>query len=257
MVMRNLALILNILLATTLVAGEKPRIGAVTEVPEACPAIPSMQYTSIFHSAQDPSSFRWEQDTSRLNQVLYNGKIWLGMYFNVYGTEFLIEDKWYKADVSVNGIYFEDVEVKYDIYNDDLLANYYSKRIIILNKENIEEFTLYTGDRELLFRNVKDRYGLEGYYQVIYEGKSRLLKKWKKKRAQFVIEARYDEFQSDDVLILVKDEVAYEVKNRRKLLKVMDDNKREIRSFMRQENIHPDFNKPESIVPVLKYYDSL
>jgi CO dehydrogenase/acetyl-CoA synthase alpha subunit len=104
---------------------------------------------------------------------------------------------------------------------------------------------------------VKGRYGLEGYYQVIYEGKSRLLKKWKKKRAQFVIEARYDEFQPDDVLILVKNETAYQVKNRRKLLKVMDDNKREIRIFMRKENIHPDFKNPESIIPVLEYYDSL
>lgn len=257
MVMKNLALILSILLTTTLVAGEKPQEGTVKEVPEACHALQSMQYGSIFQSTRDPSSLRWEQDTARLNQVLYNGKIWLGMYFNVYGTEFLIEDKWYKADISVNGIYFEDVEVKYDIYNDDLLANYYSKRIIILNKENIEKFTLYTGNRELLFRNMKGRYGLEGYHQVIYEGKSRLLKKWKKKRAQFVIEARYDEFQPDNVLILVKNETAYQVKNRRKLLKVMDDNKREIRIFMRKENIHPDFNNPESIIPVLEYYDSL
>jgi hypothetical protein len=197
------------------------------------------------------------QDTARLNQVLYNGKIWLGRYFNVYGTEFMIEDKFYRADISVNDIRFNNVEVKYDIYNDDLLVNYYNRRIIILNRENVEEFTLYTGDRELLFRNMRERNGLKGYYQVIYEDNSRLLKKWRKKRAQFVIEARYDEFQPDDVLVLVKDKETYQVKNRRRLLKIFGDNKREIRNFIRRENIHLDFKQPETIIPVLEFYDSL
>lgn len=39
----------------------------------------------------------------------------------------LTGDKWHKADVAVNGISFENVEVKYDIYNDDLPDEYYNK----------------------------------------------------------------------------------------------------------------------------------
>lgn len=217
----------------------------------------SREAENDLHNPAPAVSSQELQDTARLNQFLFNGKIWLGMYFNVYGTEFLIEDKWYKADIKVNDIHFKDVDVKYDIYNDNLLANYYNKRIIILNKENIEAFTLYTGDRNLFFINEKGRNGLDGYYQVIYEGDTRLLKKWRKKRAQFVIEARYDEFQPDNVLIFVKDQEIYQVKNRRKLLRIFGDNKREIRSFIRQENIHLDPEKPESIVPVLEFFDSL
>ena len=223
-----------------------------------CPEhVVSREAENDLHNPGPAVSSQELQDTARLNQFLFNGKIWLGMYFNVYGTEFLIEDKWYKADIKVNDIHFKNVDVKYDIYNDNLLVNYYNKRIIILNKENIEAFTLYTGDRNLFFINEKGRNGLDGYYQVIYEGDIRLLKKWRKKRAQFVIEARYDEFQPDNVLIFVKDQEIYQVKNRRKLLRIFGDNKREIRSFIRQENIHLDPEKPESIVPVLEFFDSL
>ena len=54
-----------------------------------------------------------EKDTALLNQIYYNGKVWIGLYYNVYGTEFIIEDKWYMADITINGIRFDSVELKY------------------------------------------------------------------------------------------------------------------------------------------------
>ncbi|MEA1887173.1 MAG: hypothetical protein U9N72_08200 [Bacteroidota bacterium] len=225
--MKNLILTLNILIISTLILGGNPSY---------------------------PTS---RQDTSILNQLYYNGRVWYGQYFNVYGTEFLIEDAWYKADITINGIPFNDVKIKYDIYNDELLANYYDKRIIILNNENIEKFTIYINDHELHFKNFHERGNMAGYYQLIYEGQSKLYKKWRKKRAQFVIEARYDEFQDDDAIIIVLEDRPYEIRKRRNLLKILSDKKSEIRSFIRQEDIRLDFDKPESLIPVLKYYDNL
>ncbi|HDZ41105.1 MAG TPA: hypothetical protein ENH59_05440 [Bacteroidetes bacterium] len=237
--MRNLLLLFSVIIITFLTKAEKPAGKVCFDLPHTCPAVHNVQ------------------DTSILNQLYYNGRIWTGKYFSVYGTEFLMEDKWYRADIVINGIHFNDVALKYDIYNDEILANYYNKRIIILNNENIESFILNIKGKDLYFKNIKNINSLNGHYQVIYEGKSKLYKKWKKKRAQFVVEARYDEFQNDHSLIVLRGEELYELKRRKSFLKTMNDKKAEIRSFIRRENIRLDFDNPESLVPVLEYYDSL
>jgi len=198
-----------------------------------------------------------EKDTALLNQIYYNGKVWIGLYYNVYGTEFIIEDKWYMADITINGIRFDSVELKYDIYNDEVLANYYDKKIIVLNNENIDSFKLYIENRELFFVNLRGNDELKGHHELIYEGDSKLYRKWKKKRAQFVIEARYDEFQPDNDIIAYINNNIYPVKNRKRLLKAMDDKKSEIKSYIRQEKINIDFSNPETLIPVFRYYDTL
>ncbi|MDT8402339.1 MAG: hypothetical protein RQ743_11645 [Bacteroidales bacterium] len=237
--MRNLLLLSSVIIIAAISRAEKPEERMCFYLPQASPALYEVQ------------------DTSILNQLYYNGRLWTGKYFSVYGTEFMMEDEWHRADIIINGIHFNDVALKYDIYNDEILANYYNKRIIILNNENIESFILYINGRDYHFKNIINSGRLRGHYQVIYEGKSKLYKKWKKKRAQFVVEARYDEFQNDHVLIVLKGEEAYEVKRRKIFLKTMNDKKAEIKSYIRRENIRLDFNNPESLVPVLEYYDSL
>lgn len=197
------------------------------------------------------------RDTMILNQIFYNGKIWVGSYYEVYGTEFMIADEWMKADITINDILFVDAEIKYDIYNDDILVNYNNKRIIILNRDNIERFTVYTDNKEFRFVNLHDGDEPGAYFQALYEGKYKLYKKWKKKRVQFAVEDRYDEFQEDHELVLISGGIPYEIKNRRDILKLMDDRKKDIKNFIRQENIRIDINTPEDLIPLMKYLDNL
>lgn len=197
------------------------------------------------------------QDTMTLNQIFYNGKVWVRSYYDVYGTEFMIADEWMKTDIIINDILFKDVKIKYDIYNDDILVNYNNKRLIILNRDNIDRFTLYTGNKEFLFENLRDNDELEGYFQILYDGKNKLYKKWKKKRVQFAVEARYDEFQQDHELIMIRDGRSYEIKNRRGILKIMNDRKKDIKNFIKHENIRFDISTPEKLIPLMKYIDTL
>ncbi len=196
-------------------------------------------------------------DTMILNQIFYNGKVWVGSYYDVYGTEFMIADDWMQTDIIINNILFKNVKIKYDIYNDDILANYNNKRIIILNPDNIDHFTVYTDNKEFRFENLHDNYELEGYFQVLYDGKNKLYKKWKKKRAQFAVEARYDEFQPDHKLILLRDSIPYGIKNRRDILKIMNERKADIKNFIKHENIRIDVSTPENLIPLMKYLDNM
>lgn len=198
-----------------------------------------------------------QQDTAFLNQVLYNGSVWKGLYYNIFGTQFMFDDDWMRGSVSLGGFQFDSLELKYDIYSDDIIVNYNDIRMLVLNKELLDSFILQHENKNMHFRNFRDGEYVNGYYQVLYEGDSKLYKKWHKKRAQFVIEARYDEFQYENQLILLSDGKANRISRRGDLIKIMGDWKKEIRSFLRLEQIKIDINSPATIIPVLEYYDSL
>jgi hypothetical protein len=197
------------------------------------------------------------QDTSFLNQLLYNGSVWKGLYYNIYGTQFMFDDDWMKGSVSLGGVQFDSLELKYDIYSDDIIVNYNDIRLVVLNRELLDSFILKYGDENMHFRNFRDSDNIKGYYQVLHEGDSKLYKKWHKKRAQFVIEARYDEFQYENQLILVTRGKVHRISRRGELIKIMGDRKKEIRNFMRLEQIKIDIDSPATIIPLLEYYDSI
>lgn len=197
------------------------------------------------------------QDTSFLNQVLYNGSVWKGLYYNIYGTQFMFDDDWMRGSVSLGSFQFDSLELKYDIYSDDIIVNYNDIRLLVLNRELLDSFILQNENKKMHFRNFRDSKYINGYYEVIHEGDSKLYKKWHKKRAQFVIEARYDEFQYENQLVLITNGKVHRISRKGDLLKIMGDRKKEIRNFLRQEQIKIDIDSPATIIPVLEYYDSI
>jgi hypothetical protein len=197
------------------------------------------------------------QDTLIANQILYNGKIWIGLYFGVYGTEFLFSEDWIDSDLTIEGIEFKSLPLKYDTYNDELLINFKNREVVILNKERVDSFTIRYNNSAYKFINLKDHDILNGYYQILYNDGTSLYKKWSKKRAQFVVEAKYDEFQPDNQLILIKDQTMVEVTSKRGFLKQLDDYKQEVKEYIRDNRMKLDIKSPETLVPVLKFYDTL
>lgn len=231
--------------------------------------------TFIIFSPESPGAYRYpspgvmvpdvsstydatgQEDTLLTYQLLYNGRIWIGTYFGVIGTEFMLTPDWINGDVTINGTCFTDVPLKYDIYNDNLLINYKNKRVLILNKEMVDGFVLhYEGKSYTLIKTV-DSQDSEAFYQVFYSGKTDLLKHWRKKRVQFAVEARYDQFQQDSRLLISIEGILYEFGNRKSLHRLFGDYSGDVRTFMRKNRIKVDIDTPEALIPVLEFYDNL
>lgn len=193
------------------------------------------------------------------NQLLYNGKIWRNLYYNIRGDEFLFSKDFLKVTVYMNGKKFNNIDIKYDIYNDEIISMLNPGTYVQLNKEMVTGF-------DILFNNIKYHFTkltndslltLNGYVNVLYEGKTALYLKYKKEISLLAVENKYDEFNQVQFLYFMKDGISYRISGKKELFRLLNDKKIQIRDFIKQNKVKAKKNNPESFISILEYYDSL
>lgn len=210
--------------------------------------------TALSFSASDPSS----KDTIDV-QTLFNGRAWRNLFYKVKGDQFLFSPEFLPGSVTIGGRLFEDIPLKYDIYNDELLIITDHGIIIQLNKEMIEKFTLNYENQVLSFRNF-DRdsiNSLPGYVNVVYEGGISLYIKYIKEILSLAVENKYDLFNPVNRVFVKKDGEIIKVDSRGELLKIFNDQKHQVRNFIRSSKLRVSRKYPDSFKPVIEYYDKL
>jgi hypothetical protein len=195
----------------------------------------------------------------RDSQVLYNGKVWYKRYTNVRGNEFFSTALWVSGEVAINGRTFRVRSLRYDIANDELLIRRSDGVAIAMNGEMISGFTLYTDGNEYHFKNFRDNdnYGMSGYSMNLYEGKTALLLKPVKELIPLGYQKIMDMFVQTDFLYVYKNGQIHRIRYRKDLLDLLDDKRNEVRNFIRTSRLDIFPKQPGSIIPVLRYYDSL
>jgi hypothetical protein len=198
-------------------------------------------------------------DTIRENQILYNGKVWRNLYTNVKEDQFLFAKIYLPGSVYMNGTSFKDLNINYDIYNDEITIPKDNGTIIQLNKEMVDSFTLQFNFKTYLFKNTDadSLDGIKGFVNVLYEGKSALYVKYKKQIALLAVDEKYDLFFQIYKIYVVKEGKVHQLNGKGDLLKVFEKEKVNIKTFMKKNGIRVSKKSPESFVPVLRYYDSL
>ena len=71
------------------------------------------------------------------------------------------------------------------------------------------------------------------------------------------VENIYDSFIEKQTAWLVTKEEAWQLSGSRDLYRALSDRAAEVKHFVKDSNIRIRVKEPESVVPILKYYDSL
>lgn len=115
------------------------------------------------------------------DMVLTSGEKYHYPYRAALGNPFLIPGGTADASVQLNGVVYENQDVKYDIYNQLVVLDFIdmtgASRSIILRTEILDLFIL--DDR--LFKKYPQEGSVERFGQVIYEGKISCFYFWKKR----------------------------------------------------------------------------
>lgn len=192
-------------------------------------------------------------------------------YEGQHGTPYLLND-WAKGQISLNnGKQYTDVSLKFDAYHQNLLMlrPKSGNDSIIIDRQTVHRFLLTgTNGQAYLFSRyptakLNDDEIRNGYFLILYEGKSSLLKRVAKTfrpadyKGGYSANVRYDAY--DDALsyyLLKPDQTLTKVKlSRKSLLEAMSDQEAALKSFLDQEKL--SVKTEADALLLVKKYDSL
>lgn len=201
----------------------------------------------------------FQPDDSIDKQIIFNGRSWRNLYGRVQGHQFLLTSEFNPGNVTIDGKLFRGLNLKYDIYNDELLTITGQKLILQLNKEMVDKFSInFRGTLWNFLRLEPDSVNrLSGYVRVLYDGNTSLFLKYKKDILLLAVDNKYDQFDQTQKIYLRKGGMIFPVKSRKELLNMLKDHKQQLKAFIKSRKIDVSKQNPESFAPVVEYYDKL
>jgi hypothetical protein len=199
------------------------------------------------------------QDTLKEIQILYNGIFWTNKYHKFEGDQYLFSDIFLPGSLSFNNHHFRNLEIRYDILSDEIMIPRNRDMIVQLNKEMVDSFTLVFENKEYRFLNFRNDslLGSGGYFNILYEGKSALYVKYIKSLATVITDKSNGYFNQIMHLILVVNGKDYKINRLQDILDLVPGASKQIRDFKREKRLKVTIKKPESFIPIIRFYDSL
>ena len=192
-------------------------------------------------------------------QTIYNGKIWRNLYYMVNGDQFLFSNEVLKGSVTMRGSTASNINLKYDIFKDELLTTVESGGLLQLNKEMVDSFSVSFQNKIYRFIRIKEdsTEGQKGYFNVLYKGKTALYLKYFKKIDKLSINGENERFYQFDRLYFAKDHKIFPITGKNDLLNIFKDQKELLKSYIKKYKLKISEKEPESFIPVVKYCESI
>ena len=194
--------------------------------------------TSYGQQREDTKTYyNWfDVQTGVQNKKVYNGTAYVEKYRTINEKhKFFSSYEFLPGSLSFEGQPFYSLELKYDLYEDQLLLN--SKgaigTVLRLNTDQVNSFSIASHK----FINLKqyNKNGLEvsGFYEILLETRSFILLKKNKKSSLKKIKGKriYYEFKNDNQNLLFYENVYYELNKKRDLLRLFPKFKKIINSY--------------------------
>lgn len=177
------------------------------------------------------------------------------------GDPFFLSKNFYTGAVFYNNVLYEKVPLLYDIIKNELLIHDPSNIYIIrLNSERVGWFTIWGHTFiRLIFDSANSSPMRTGFYDLLYNGKISLYSKDSKRLNEnaasaqginkYVVES-YEYF-------IKKDNQFYKVTNKKSLMFVMKNKKKEIGQFIKKNKLNLRKSKYYALIKIAAYYDGI
>jgi hypothetical protein len=211
---------------------------------------PRTDYNKLYKSVMDEYGF---------DQVLVNGILYKDKYQRKIGHQFLLEDQLYKGTLVYRGKVYKGVEMKYDIYDQQLILCVNNNNLIawiVPPNDFISDFSL--GDK--FFSKYKFQ-GEPRFYQVVFDTeKLKCLYYWFKQRGDSnkLNYSGYNEFtDSEKESYVILDGSLKNYKNNRSFTELFPNEiKARVREYIRSNHIKVAKSSDEKIKELLTYCNS-
>ncbi|HTK18602.1 MAG TPA: hypothetical protein VL442_03785 [Mucilaginibacter sp.] len=216
-----------------------------------------MADTSVYNAAVN-NMIRHFDGTLQDGGRLYNGLLYHGYESSIRGNPFLDDNSSFTNGwVDYDGEVFENVPMTYDVYADQLIVHLDNDNSYGLVREKVQRFNIHNKD----FILINDGKLKMGYYEQLYRGKIMVINRIEKKLlASFKSSGTERDFvpvQNFQEYYIKKNGNYYSVSSQGDVLSVLADKKKELKQFIKKNNIQFDKLKEYSLEQIAAYYDRL
>ena len=182
----------------------------------------------------------------------------INSYKDIEGSPYLFPDFRTTDIYTKDGKHYRG-KIRYDMYMDEMEFQINKQTFWVSSKENIAKIVL-DGKTFLYLKNEGAKKG--GYFELLVDGRCRLLVKYqvnfkKAEEAKPYQEPSPAHFEPKTNLYYLskKGEPLFLIKNKKSLLKYLNDKNQDIPSFMRKNHISP--SREGDLKKLISYYNSL
>ncbi|HEY0668023.1 MAG TPA: hypothetical protein VGD22_07605 [Sphingobacteriaceae bacterium] len=197
------------------------------------------------------------QRITGIQSPLYNGVRHEGYRFGIKGLAYFASPGWEAGSVLYDGILYSNIPMLYDEVGDKLIIHNLEKNAAIsLISERVSNF--YLLGHTFLYVIAEGDLKTSGFYDMLYRGNVSLLAKREKYIQEKVNQLAIDrEFISNYQYYIKKEEQHYLIKNMKSLLKIFEDREREIKLFIKENDLDFKVNPELTLRMIVEYYDQL
>ncbi|AHM61510.1 hypothetical protein D770_16280 [Flammeovirgaceae bacterium 311] len=218
------------------------------------------------------------REKARDNSFLYHGREYIGFDNRIEGHAFFLNNEWRNGNLYYKGQLYQQVPMLYDIAAEELVVQHYAGVFKIrLFKELISYFELSghhfiniaavdpaagvpaAGNDAASGAVVNDAKGspmIPGFYDLLYQGDTQLLVKRRKNiKETFMDRMIHREFDQKNLYFIKKEGAYYPVKSRGSALRVLGDQKKEVRQFLSRNKIKFRNDPEHALMKMVEYYD--
>jgi hypothetical protein len=208
--------------------------------------------------AQYPQTIYNSADSAWYDQLLYNGTEWRPTMQLVDGYEFFLTSEFLYGSVTIEGITFNEVRMRYDICNDDIIILWKNTLPIVIDSKKVDEFALTYNGVLRKFINLRDNSPvIQGFAEVLYKGKSQVVVNYSKTVSKIPTHTHYAEFREDTRYYFIVNGSCFQIRNKSSFLKVMGEYEVPVRKFIRQQKVVVGILSPGGFGIAAAYFDSL
>jgi len=215
-------------------------------------------HLGLFLHGQHYSPGYTNADPDWLEQFLYNGAEWRPTYQQVTGHEFFFTKEYLTGDITLEGIRFRDIRMRYDISGDYIIILWQTSFPIALLSERIDEFTIRYEGKESRFVNFRNIYPqFNGFAEVLYSGSGIFVARHTKTISYNSSLSSYAQFMDYTKYYYMVNGICTQIRSRRTFLKLMGDYEHDVKKYIRQNGIFLSTTSPAGFGIAAAYYDSL
>ncbi len=219
----------------------------------------SWEKRSIIQSRIDSINHEFS-DVYDYSHAMINGRLHHGQPYNSIHHPYFLYNEWVPGTILTQSNQYQDILIKYDLQSDNLLYMQYTLDgiyTIELLKSSISGFTI--GEHTFIhFKPGRDEGSIakEGYYEIIYDGETRLIKKWSKYYLKTEAYPYY-KFDEQQTKYIERSGHLIKLSHRYNLMKLFPEKTQEIKLYIREQNIKIRSADEKEMVDLLKYADQL